>query len=827
MYTKIQAIQETFAEAISIPSSYTSRPHTGTISSQRGVAFKYGNRNRVLTGYNTTWVFTTPTGIADTATPTQFLIHKYNHLTQSAVCITASVPTVATFGRYVNGIRAFNDDNMTAGVVGGATFAVVGVRGTTPFSASYDVAAAFTLPAASLPAGDQSSERSIELVNIGDGRLAAIAYQSVYIKATDMFHEQIVQINDDGSKSFILNSSFKRRSTNQVTSTVDFGRLGEAGPSHFVFRENPEKNGTVGSNGFIVPISVAYIVEAQSGARIWEKTVNGNYFPGIRSTIHSDPTQVRINQTLLTRDFIHPNEGALIGGRFIALVSNGDTYTCLYKTAGGSTTSAEIATRSGMIPRVVFGISPNGEILVGWKDINDATQDVLVCYGAGGDEQWVVTPDDWDAFDRLVGKPMWAVTATTSSNAGHTSYVLFDAEGNANFHAFYVEQVTTTGAMRAPCFRYMFSMDTGKMYNSKSLYTVPGVSNTQQIVLGIYYTFDESSLACQTMFLVANSGSTYTTTNTTALSGAFKTMAMPIKTRLFFRVADQRGKILQYNTDYAVKAEVDGWYEWGEGDGKGGYSIPINPGSEYKVVFTGTLFAPNTQEGTYAKGTTPNPIMIVMMDKDWTRRDYIVSTPEDVLAIREDPMGNYNFSNDIDMLGVPYDTPFMGQDVAFMGVINGNGYKLTNLVATGDSSGSYGGLVGVAHNAQFVDLTITGANANASAGHGLGLLAGFYLKEPLFGPDDPIPATYTELEPRFSNLVIEDCTVQTQWGHSGIGIMFGVFTWRGYLDTLDYVFEQIVLRRNRLTGTNSGSSNTGCIVGQMDIENLNSGGGPS
>lgn len=829
MYTRIQGMQEILAERITIPTFYSTLPNTGPYTSQRGVAYRRSKSNRVVTGYNTTWVMTTTTGTDEVSLPTTFMFHKINTQNQSVVTASIAAPPQGAvntlFGQYLLGIRSVTDDAIVSGVISGGNLKVVGMRGTTPFSAMYNVDNQFTLPA--VGPDDKSSYVDSCVVNTGNGTLAAIAYKGVFIKATDMYYEQIVKVTDSGAVSFILNHSFKRTSTAPITLTADFADLQECGPNHYLFRENPEKTSSLGQNGYLNPTSVTHIVDGRTGSDVWSSSVAGWSVPSVYSTIHEELYRVRLNQTLLTRDYLGPNEGEFIGGRFISVIREGSgQYKVLCTSSGGTfiVINIDIPLSPTGVPytyRLPLGITPSGQAILVFDDSQG--NELLVCYDTDGSEKWQISNNDWPAFDRLISKLIlsWRSTAGTAI----TPALSYDGQGNASISSVYFEATSTTGSTRAPLMRYLFRLSDGNMYDTKSLYNLSPSSSLQQAPLGIFYTYDEETLACQENVLIGNTGSTYATENTTALSGALKILKVPISTRMHFIISDERGQLID-SFNYSVEAKIDGWSEWGDSVDPGRYSLQVASGAEYDITFLGKMYQPVNLKGTYSKVTTPNPIQITLPDKDWSRKDYYVSTQQDVLDIRNDPMGNYNFANDIDMSGVSYETPFISQDEAFMGVINGNGYTLSNLQASGPSSGSYGGLIGIAQNAQFVDITVTGARSESSAGHGLGLVVGYYIKEQLFSDDEIIPSTYYELEPLFKNITIEDSVVKTQWGHSGIGMLIGVFYWRGYLETLDYVFEQITLRRNTTVGTNSGSSNVGPVIGQMTIENINGGGGP-
>lgn len=835
MYTKIQAMQDTLNENLTFATSYTSLGHSGTISSQRGYAFKNGYRHMAVQGYNASWVLTTPNGDSDTAAAGTMLAHRLDHNTQTVVTYTIPAVTggaAVTVGAVLIGIRHISDNALISVVKSGTGFRFYGVVNGAPVSGFVDVASKFGLPAPG--ADDHDNDMTTTRVNLGEGNAGMVAHKCVYIKATDTFHEQTIIVDIGGGASVTYSKSFKRKWQGTLTpGYYQTGRVTEAGINHYLFTESPELNGYINNLGGFNPVSVSAIIDPKTGTSIWDETFDGSSGPSTLSTVDSDPNSVRLNQFMIARDYLAPDEGNFIGGRFICMITNRSPLTLIHTSPGGSIIHTSITrdtspTGAHRTPRVVFGISPSGDILLGWKNTSTTAGEQLsslVCYTSGGSEKWRVSDDDganW--YETLVESPL-LLTVASSFSESMNIWCNFDGRGNVIFNNIRIQGVTTNGAMRAPHMRNMFSLVDGRSLKYNTPSTIPGVSNIQQSPLLVYYTFNEVTKACQLNTLVASNGSTYSSTNTTALSGAFKRNTTPIRNKLNFKVMNALGETLKYNSDYSVDATVDGWFELAEGDDYGNLNIPITQGAEYKMTFAGKFYTPLVISGTYDKSITPQTIEVYLQDKDWTRRDYTVSTQQDVLDISKDPMGNYNFANDIDMSGVPYETPYLNQDDAFMGVINGNGYTLSNLQATGPSSGSYGGLIGVAQNAQFVDITVLGAKSEASAGHGLGLLAGFYLREPLFAADEEIPATYTELDPLFKNITIENSVVKTQWGHSGIGMLFGVFTWRGYLDTLDYVFEEIVLRRNTTIGTDSGSSNVGPVVGQMDIMNLNGGGG--
>ena len=50
-----------------------------------------------------------------------------------------------------------------------------------------------------------------------------------------------------------------------------------------------------------------------------------------------------------------------------------------------------------------------------------------------------------------------------------------------------------------------------------------------------------------------------------------------------------------------------------------------------------------------------------------------ITTPEDLLAVSENPAGSYILMNDVDMAGIPW------KSLDFAGTFDGNGYAILNL----------------------------------------------------------------------------------------------------------------------------------------------------
>ena len=92
---------------------------------------------------------------------------------------------------------------------------------------------------------------------------------------------------------------------------------------------------------------------------------------------------------------------------------------------------------------------------------------------------------------------------------------------------------------------------------------------------------------------------------------------------------------------------------------------------------------------------------------------YLISTPEDLMAIENDLVGYYKLTNDIDLAGVDwepigaYDSMALNHSArAFQGTIDGAGYSIKNAVVRAESSDSLTGLFGYSRNASFINIRL-------------------------------------------------------------------------------------------------------------------------
>lgn len=168
--------------------------------------------------------------------------------------------------------------------------------------------------------------------------------------------------------------------------------------------------------------------------------------------------------------------------------------------------------------------------------------------------------------------------------------------------------------------------------------------------------------------------------------------------------------------------------------------------------------------------TITNTIIVIEPLDFETRTTYYVSTPQDVINIRNDNIGNYIQVNDIDMQGIVYTTPFSNDEYnPFLGDYDGAGYEISNLNITRDGSSWLGiGFLSncrnsILRNMNFKNCTVNGTDVTGP----VGMLAGQISQASL--PNSLIRPILIE------NCFIEDCTITTTT-NLGAGIAVGKFS---------------------------------------------------
>ena len=130
----------------------------------------------------------------------------------------------------------------------------------------------------------------------------------------------------------------------------------------------------------------------------------------------------------------------------------------------------------------------------------------------------------------------------------------------------------------------------------------------------------------------------------------------------------------------------------------------------------------------------------------------LISTPQDLNNIRNNLLGDYELTNDIDMSSFGNFTPIgIDTNTYFSGTFDGKGFKIKNL--TINITRTNVGLFGFTQNATITNLGIENANVTSNNQNYVGILVGYH----------------------YTNSIISNCytTVGTAQGQYGVGGLVG------------------------------------------------------
>lgn len=825
--SRTTAIQRVLEQEINLTNTTSEIVHTGDYAQQKSIGLRYMRRNGVYYAEGTTWVVSTGDGIENGSTPSDLFITKVDNDSLTAVTRRVNITYPANAGAslaklrdYLNNAMVTSDNTFITAFtfVNGGQLAPgrelyiqgAGMEGNNAYSWSINISSDFEPPEGTTVSEDVWSAT----MHADSGHIAVIVLRSYWGSDPRLIHEIMRRYTISASGAVINNELIHHKVFPPAgTGTpIGFAIAYRVSPTHYVYR----------NSSYEFPGDLIYRTYLRDGTTdaVLEEVRIGS--PGFKEAI-SD----RNNSLYSCRPFISEAERTLIGGRYITMTTGmPNTYNghkVFWHSSSGGIKHATIPFRgasSNVIrPYIVLGISPDDDIYIVWYDGN-TSKEILAKYDSAGNHIWDVTKEDWPyaGWDYLISYPVTAIraspgTGTSEDSLCYNNRMLFDSKGRPVLTGTQTIPASATLG-RTPYTRVILDPDTGKPIKAPILGTVPAISGKVGLAIADIMSYNSVTDIAKQIFLIADTQSTSPISESAKL-GKLRRMAVDSKLYLYVTVKDANGDTLDYST-YNIEMSVDDSYAWPNYDStKKVHYIELKPGQNWKVIIKSQKYIKKEETGVF--GNDNSSIEIIMQPRSWTRKQYEIYTPQDLFDMREDPLGLYTIMNDIDMAGFPWETPFQGGDDAFMGSLEGQGYKIKNWVHNEAGGLSYTGLAGATQNAVFKNIVFENCHFTGESGHGLSIVTGFSLNVPLFDPErEDIPPDYEELIAQFHNITFKQCTLGNRYGHSGAGFLFGEFVWSRPAPS-EPVLDNIIVDRCKINGADYGSSGYGGVWGQASI----------
>lgn len=773
-------------------------------------------RSGVHYAEKTTWIIATKDG----TDPTALAITKVDNDTLQAVTKIVNLSYADPSTAFMTKLRHYLDNAM---VTSNDTFITAhlpikdprrirgaGMEGTNAYAWEVDIQGDFTPPQGTTIADDASAV----VMGTDTGYITVIVLRSFWVKDTNLIHEIMRKYTISASGGVVSNTLIHNKTYEPagIGAPIGYAYLSSISPLYYAYI----------SSTYEFPGNLArrtYLRRGDTNAIIHEVEA-GN--PEYKTALSE-----RNNFMYNCRQFISDDERSLIGGRFITMTlgmtSNNNGHKIFWESSSGGVRSTTIPTYGQFSnvtrPYIILGISPNDEIYMVWQDTS-TSKEFIVKYNSAGDILWEVYEEDWQypGWEYLIRRPVMAMRASSTGTSEDLLYfntrMLFDALGRPVLMATQVIPYSTTQG-RTPYSRVTLDPETGKPLRAPLLGTVPAISGKVGLAIADIMSYNSTTDMAQQIFLVANTQSTHPI-STTASLGKFRKMVVGSKLLLYISVKDgATGKVIEYN-NYQININVNGGYAWLSYDNEQKkHFIELQPGDSWEVKITSAKYQPAKKSGTF--GSTSSSTDILVQPRNWARKSYEIYTPQDLFDMREDPLGLYTIMNDIDMTGFSWETPFQGSEEAFMGSLEGQGYKIKNWTHNEASGLSYTGLTGATQNAVFKNIVFENCHFTGESGHGLSIVTGFSLNVPLFDAErEDVPPDYEELIAQYHNITFKQCTLGNRYGHGGTGFLFGDFVWSRPAPD-EPVLDNIIVDRCKINGADYGSSVYGGVWGQASI----------
>lgn len=832
--SRSSAIQDVLEQTLRIPNTTIEMTHTGDYASVKSIGLRYARRSNVFYGEKTTWVVSPPSGESVDVPESLSITRIDNDTLQAVTRITNTVISAET--AWQSGLRRWldnfmvvrNEELISAHVTALGYIRGIGMEGTSLNAWEYNISGDFPPPSNFTTAEDIN----FAVLDGGDGYITVIVLKSWWVKSTNMIHERMRKYKFSASGGLVGNTIMHDKVFQQLGDQVNptepyYASLERVSPSYYLYSPSGHETSDPPPEGTIQvhPRIYTYIRHARTDATIHTDVFNHTF---VWARMEFRPTISENNNFLNnSRPFISDNERPLLGGRFIGMtrgnITSDNGYRFLWERASGGIGNIVIPYFGGSYsnqvePYIVLGISPDDDIYMVWRDRRSGyTDTILRKFDSGGNLEWEVREDAWNynGWSILIENPLYAMIAASGTSEDllyFNTRCHFNTLGQPVLTGTYLPP-TSTG--RAPYTRVVLDPKTGKPKTKPNQASIPNISGKIGLGLGSFMSYNAVTDSAQEMFLIANTQSTAPISDS-AFLGKFRRMAIEqvLQLRIIVKNASTGEPLNPY--DYDIRLEVDGYSEWPsyDYDGKFHY-LNVQPGQEWEATISSNKYEKKQLSGTIANKS--QTVEALMQPKSWTRKQYEIYTPQDLFDMRDDPLGLYTIMNDLDMAGFPWETPFQGGNDAFMGSLDGQGYKIKNWVHNEASGFSYTGLAGATQNAVFKNIVFENCHFTGESGHGLSIVMGFSLNVPLFDPErEDIPPDYEELIAQFHNITFKQCTLGNRYGHSGAGFLFGDFVWSRPAPN-EPVLDNIVVDRCKINGADYGSSNYGGIWGQASI----------
>lgn len=473
------------------------------------------------------------------------------------------------------------------------------------------------------------------------------------------------------------------------------------------------------------------------------------------------------------------------------------------KDSGGSLTITRCELPTGHSNPVILSVGPDGCVYI--KTLYSAYwQNYLLCYSPSGTLKWQVSftyggyGEEW--FSRMMytaeGHPAWRKAAQLNATLGHdiVSVVFAKATGS-------------------------------RMFNSNnSTIKLPNLPNGN--FSKAFIDFDRYNPSTDTVdvcLAVVDAGITsHSATIPDIPAGRVYVAKTTLVNTLKMMFVDAEGQILPFDRNLKPTVKVGGRARaLSMFPSANFWSAELSVGEQFVVTASAKKYKPVKITGTFKEGHPT--IYIKLIPRDWTRKDYYVTNPTELQAIRDDDLGNYYIMNDIDMKGFAWEAMYIDPGAPFLGRIYGQGNTISNLTISDFSGVDCLGFIGAMSNSPCTDLSFDNCVVEGEANKALSMLCGMSTFEIVFD-DNPLEEL---IRPFYHNIHCINCTIGNPSNSMDTGFIIGNYesNWKAE-EALPAIFDDdpekafidgCTALNSRIIGPEYGGYYIGGLVGQLEM----------
>lgn len=320
-------------------------------------------------------------------------------------------------------------------------------------------------------------------------------------------------------------------------------------------------------------------------------------------------------------------------------------------------------------------------------------------------------------------------------------------------------------------YAHVINTNNGSTVSSTNNHTLPKYNGYTPVPIAFYEKRDPSSGVIKPVLLLVALRDNRN--NESTIANEILTSDMEPFYYLKLSIVDEQGnKVNRYK--YKIQSKINGEKA---SISEGSNSMQIN--DNWEIEITSFAYLPETLSGVLS--IENRTAKIILKRRDWTRKRYEIRTPQELQAIGDDDLGDYNIMNDIDMTDFQWKNIYTDSNKPFLGSINGNDFTIKNLtIHSGDTetSDAYG-FIGNSFNATFENIKFE--NIELNCGGYAGFLTGSFYFNQVYeeNMDQVVKPFVKDVKINDSNMYVEDYS-------NAIGGIVGVYESSADVDILVY-----------------------------------------